>query len=336
MDYNLQFDKLCDKLNLGNLTIEPVPLTGGHMHKMFALETVKGKYAVKALNPGIMQRPEAMGNLINAEHIAQIAAKYIPAAPALHFNGKAMQDVDEQYFYVFDWIDGKTLSNDALNITHCEIMGGLLADLHMIDFSSLDLTDDYSYIDSEFDWDFYLQKGIASSAPWVSLIKTNLNNLYDWNRRLIKGSSQLSNGTVISHCDLEPKNVMWNGNRPITIDWEAAGFTAPSYDLFETAVYWSKDNENNIQKDRFTTFIKAYMIKNTNLKIDFNAVLDKGFTRLGWLEYSFKRSLGIECSNESEKQMGTDHVFWSINDLLQYEKMLPVLRSWFGEVINNA
>ena len=331
MEYNLKFTKLCDKLNLGSMTAEPISLTGGHMHKMFALETLTGKYAVKALNPGVMLRPEAMGNLVNAENIAQISAKHISAAPAKTFNGVAIQEIDGQYYYVFDWIDGITFSHDNLTVKHSEIMGNILADLHNIDFSSLCLEDDYSYKEYEFDWDFYLQKGIQAHADWVDLVKNNLANLHDWNKRLIDGSNKLSVGTVISHGDLEPKNVIWKNNVPIVIDWEAAGFIAPSYDLFETAVYWAKDIQNKIQKDRFITFINSYKNRNTNLTIDIDAVLYKGFVRLGWLEYSLKRSLGLESADEAESRMGTDHVFWSINDMLQYEKTIPVLKKWMQE-----
>ena len=60
----------------------------------------------------------------------------------------------------------------------------------------------------------------------------------------------LSTTTVISHRDLDPKNVMWNYNKPVLIDWESAGYINPMQDLIETAIYWSKMNKVNlINKD---------------------------------------------------------------------------------------
>jgi aminoglycoside phosphotransferase (APT) family kinase protein len=333
MNYNLQFDKLCQQLNIGSLIAEPLPLTGGHMHKMFVLNTTTRKYAVKALNPGVMQRPEAMGNLINAENIAQIAAQSIPAIPALVFNNTFIQELDGQYYFIFDFVDGKTLSNNELTVQHSEIIGKLLAKLHKIDFSKLNLIDDYSYTEDTYDWSYYLHKGIESKAVWVELVNDNIVKLYDWMRILNKAAAELSVGTVISHGDLEPKNVMWQNEKPIIIDWEAAAFVHPAFDLFETAFYWAKD-DNNIQKDRFIAFMRAYKEVNLAYIVNINAVLDKGYCRLGWLNYSFMRSLGIECADDAEKQLGTDHVIWSINDLLQYEKMIPLLKEWMQEAVN--
>jgi hypothetical protein len=106
MNYNLQFEKLCQQLKIGSLTAEPLPLTGGHMHKMFVINTTTGKYAVKALSPGVMERPETPGNLINAENIVQIAAQSIPAIPSLIFNDSFIQELDGQYYFIFDFADG--------------------------------------------------------------------------------------------------------------------------------------------------------------------------------------------------------------------------------------
>lgn len=85
--YNLQFDKLCSSLKLGELTSEPSAISGGLLHKMFAVETTQGKYAIKALNPQIMLRPPAMRNIIDSELVANIAAGRIPALAAKIFNG---------------------------------------------------------------------------------------------------------------------------------------------------------------------------------------------------------------------------------------------------------
>lgn len=48
---------------------EPVSLNGGFMHKMYKIETEQGTYALKLLNPFVMQRETAMANYTNAEQI---------------------------------------------------------------------------------------------------------------------------------------------------------------------------------------------------------------------------------------------------------------------------
>lgn len=64
ISYNLKFATLCAKYNLGLLMNEPEPITGGLLHRMYRLQTDKAQYAVKALNPQIMQRDTAMSNYI--------------------------------------------------------------------------------------------------------------------------------------------------------------------------------------------------------------------------------------------------------------------------------
>lgn len=55
--YNIQLEMLCKTLQLGELIYEPQELSGGLMHKMLAIQTTTGKYAIKALNPKVMARP---------------------------------------------------------------------------------------------------------------------------------------------------------------------------------------------------------------------------------------------------------------------------------------
>lgn len=73
ISYNLKFATLCAKYNLGLLMNEPEPITGGLLHRMYRLQTDKAQYAVKALNPQIMQRDTAMSNYIFSEMVANLA-----------------------------------------------------------------------------------------------------------------------------------------------------------------------------------------------------------------------------------------------------------------------
>ena len=84
--YNLQFEKLCNVLQLGEIVHVPEKISGGLLHRMYAIKTTKGKYAIKALNPQIILRAEAMQNFINSEEIANIASKSLSALPAKRFN----------------------------------------------------------------------------------------------------------------------------------------------------------------------------------------------------------------------------------------------------------
>lgn len=115
LQYNVNLEKLCLMLELGDLASNPEFLTGGLLHKMYAVETTQGKYAIKALNPQIMTRPKAIQNYIISEKIANVAAINVPALPARQFNGTSLQQLDNQYYLVFDWVDGRSLNANEIN-----------------------------------------------------------------------------------------------------------------------------------------------------------------------------------------------------------------------------
>jgi hypothetical protein len=98
-NYSLNFEKLCATFNLGQLTNEPEQVFGGFLHRMYQLKTDKDQYAVKALNPQIMQRKTAMYNYIFSEKVANMAYQNgINALPAIVSNESFMHEVDGQYY----------------------------------------------------------------------------------------------------------------------------------------------------------------------------------------------------------------------------------------------
>ncbi|HWL12602.1 MAG TPA: aminoglycoside phosphotransferase family protein, partial [Ureibacillus sp.] len=175
VQYNLQ--TLCNTLQLGEIAEEPEAISGGLLHKMYAIKTSQGKYAIKALNPQIMRRPTAMKNFINSERIANIAANTIPALPAKKFDGIFMQEINNQFYLVFDWVDGKSLKSNEVNIVHCEKMGTILADIHLTDFSELSIVNEWSKNGQLTDWNFYLQKGRENNSVWVNLLLEFIDKL---------------------------------------------------------------------------------------------------------------------------------------------------------------
>jgi Ser/Thr protein kinase RdoA (MazF antagonist) len=332
--YNLQFEKLCNILKLGEIVSVPEALSGGLLHRMYAIETTEGKYAIKALNPQIMRRPEAMQNYINSERIANIALNNTPALPAKKFNGTFMQEIDKQFYLVFQWVEGKSLKPNEINVIHCEKIGAILANIHITDFSELGLANDWSDNAQLTDWNYYLQKGQEHNAVWVNLLQESIDKLYQWNAQANKAAKQIASAMVISHRDLDSKNVMWNQDKPIIIDWEAAGYINPMQELTETAIYWSENEMGDIDKVKFLAFIDGYKKRYGTLQANWRTVLENGFLgKLGWLEYSLKRSLWIECTDEKEQQMGTSQVTATINTIRRYADMISELEKWLNNDI---
>jgi len=84
-----------------------------------------------------------------------------------------------------------------------------------------------------------------------------------------------------------------------------------------------------IKKD-FLAFVGAYKKKRyVKLQENWRLVLLSGFLgKLGWLEYSLKRSLWIECTDAEEQQMGTEQVIETIKGIRCYADMINELEKW--------
>lgn len=329
LKYRMEFEDICRHSDLGELINRPISISGGLLHRMYSVETTKGRYAVKLLNPSIMIRHTAMQNYINSEKIAQLVFKKTPALPAEKKDGDIVQNVNGQFYLVFNWIDGRSLEQEKIDARHCEIIGRILAAIHQTDFSELEIMKDKTDSIPLTNWDFYLQKGKEEGAEWVELLLENLQNLKDWNSSAAAATDYLSSHLVLSHRDLDPKNVLWNHYNPVLIDWESAGFIHPMQDLIETAIYWSVNDSGEINQQRFFSFINGYKENFVELHADWKMILATGFSgKLGWLEYSLKRSLWIESTDEEEQKMGTAQVFGTIQEIKNYAEQIPILVHW--------
>ena len=52
---------------------------------------------------------------------------------------------------------------------------------------------------------------------------------------------------------------------------------------------------------------------------------------LGWLEYSLKRALGIDNTNEEEKELGEQQIITTLKELERYDRQLTTLKKWLNE-----
>lgn len=341
IQYNLQFEKLCDTLQIGKIIGVPRAISGGLLHRMYAVETSHGKYAIKLLNPQIMLRPAAMQNMIDSERVANIAASkvirqadsnhmnHIPALPAKIINGSVLHKIDNQYYLVFDWVEGRSLKRNEIKIIHCEKIGAILADIHRMDFSEAGKVNKGSDKINFIEWNIYLQKGKEDNSDWLKLFEEIIDKLYDWYSDANKATINLASEIVISHRDLDPKNVLWCEDNPIIIDWESAGFVNPMRELVETAIYWSENEIGVIDQERFCSFINGYKKRYGKLHANWKEVLVSGFSgKLEWLEYNLNRSLCIECNDKEEQQLGKEQVIGTINDIKRYANMIGDVETW--------
>jgi Ser/Thr protein kinase RdoA (MazF antagonist) len=327
---NRQLHRLFKDLGLQDITAEPQSLQGGFLHQMMAVETLEGKYAIKVLNPKVMEASSTIENFVRSERIATIASAVIPALPSKVINGQSLHRVDGQFFQVFDLIEGQSKRPHEITLADCEKMGSLLATLHQIDFTEIALLKNPRTILSVNPWKDFLDLGQIEGVEWVRQLEEMVDKLYLWDDASRVAVETLSGHDVISHGDIDPKNVLWIDQQPVVIDWEFAGNVNPMQELVETAIYWAEDENHVLQKERVIAFVKAYVDVCGPLTADLQQIIIAGFSgKLSWLAYNLKRSLGTSGEDLEERQVGTEQVLEMLVRVRHYGERLEEIANWF-------
>ncbi|MCH5348621.1 MAG: aminoglycoside phosphotransferase family protein [Oscillospiraceae bacterium] len=296
------------------------------MHKMYSLFTEKGKYAVKLLNPYVMQRETAMENYRMAESLERkLEENNIPILPAMILGGKKMQQTDGQFFYLFKWYDGKALKSEEIQKYHCEKIGALLAQIHKIDRKEAPYNKDKISVD----WDSYIKQLEHKNRELHHLLRDNRTLLYESQAIGNEAMKKIPSVISICHNDMDSKNVLWSGNDCLIIDLECLSYSSPIMESYELALCWSGYEKCSIDFEMFGSFIYSYAKAGGELPSDWETVYNSNQGRLEWLEYNVKRSLGIECS-EDEIEMGISEVKDTMAHVIYYHEaktdMLNCLR----------
>lgn len=318
-------EKICWQYHLGQLECPPLKLTGGFLHKMYSLFTSKGRYAIKLLNPFVMQRETAMENFRAAEKIELLLEENaVPIIPALVLGGRKMQNIDGQYFYLYQWYDGKALKSEEIQETHCCRIGNLLARIHGLDRRM----EPYGRSEIHIDWDFYISQFASQNEELYLLLKENRSLLYESQNNGNIAIKNLPPALSVCHNDMDSKNVLWAGTNCRIIDLECLGYSSPYIELYELALCWSGYEKCQIDYQLFRSLLRSYAEAGGQLPADWETIYWSNYGRLEWLEYNAKRALGIECSPE-EINTGISEVKDTIAHVIYYHNAQK-------EIINNC
>ena len=329
----LKITELCMKYALGTITEEPRPVTGGLMHKMYHVSTDQGEYAIKVLNPDIMKRPAALTNMIHAELVSNALSNVIPLVAAKTIQGKNIIEVDGSFFVVFDWLDGKSVFAPDISEYHCEQIGRTLGKIHAAQIK-IDTMVENPDIRKIYDWDLFIDKAKQCDSEVLDLLQEYLEKIIKWDRNAVYSLREISKNQVISHRDLDPKNVMWKNDAPYIIDWEAAGYVNPFQELIEVLNYWISDETGKYGKAKFDALMQAYTENNNINNVNWDVILSCSFDgMLGWLEYNLKRALGMEGSGINDQEEGIQQTQGTIYELKKYENQIEQLKVWLDEFV---
>ena len=320
----------CEKYGFGGvLALRPV--SGGLLHKMYRVETTSGIYAIKVLNPEIMQRPTALQNTVNSEKVAHALENIVPLVAAKEFNGAHVVKYDGSWFMVFDWLEGASVFAPDITVEHCAKIGELLGKIHTADVE-IEGMEPETEVRDVFDWEKLCKAMPCGERGFVSALNDFLPELLALDADVVHALKISSSHKVISHRDLDPKNVMWQGNQPYIIDWEAAGYVNPFQELVEVINYWITEIDGSYNYDKLTVLMDAYKAFKEVRFVDWDTVLLRSFDGiLGWLEYNMRRAAGMTGEDVADREEGKKQVEGTIAEIKNQRAQMEELRSWLYE-----
>lgn len=314
----------------------PTPVYGGLLHQMWRVETENGVFAVKVLNPEIMSRPDAKRNFRNSERVAQIArSNGIRAVTARTVGNDPWFETDGSYVMIFDWVNGSALRPDECTVDHAVKMGEVLHQIHSVAIMLDDVQPPtWSGIPEEF-WEEHMNKAGKRISCWGLERETLLSDVTQWSQWYQDAAERLSHKMIMSHGDLDAKNVLWNlAQNPYLIDWESAGYLNPTVELVDAAINWSRSVNGTLDKTRFQALIRSYVKAGGSLSSEvLDALYGSMGGMLGWLEYNMRRSLDDDVFDSAERQLGQKEVQQTVNQLRKFADGVFEYERWCKEAL---
>ncbi len=332
-------EKLYELYALGTPLGAPQRVTGGLLHHMYRIRTTHGDFAVKVLNPTVMGYADVRAKFRLSERIAAaVSAAQLPVIGAIESCGDVIHDVGSATVMLFPWIDGFTLSASSTEPAHAHQIGSILGRIHGLRLHFAELhaplpAPDFVEEPSEAaDWIMLLDKGEQQQSVWAAQVRELLPEILLWKSLSEKAKQLLPDRWVISHGDLDQKNVLWFDNHtPWLIDWECAGYVQPAIEAVGAALDWSGQAEGHPNAATFEAFLQGYRretpLAAKQVRCGLQAYMGNW---CGWLKFNMQRSLGLVTADAAEQLLGTREISKTLMLLDVARAHLPALEQQFG------
>ncbi len=330
-----QAAQLCQDYDLGEPVTGLHPVTGGLLHKMWRLDTGRGSWAVKELNPAIISRPGLRDEYRRSEQIAaRMLQAGVPAVCALQNRGDWLYEVEGTVLMIFDWVAGVTLGIGPTRPEQARQIGEIMARIHRVglEVATISLPQPPNF--SPDHWADLVWRGTRKNMGWAENPEKQTARLVEWSAIGREARLRLSAQVIISHRDLDQKNVIWRDrDTPLLIDWEAAGLVNPALDVIGAALSWSGLLSGQLDEAAFKALLQGYCRAGGAIHEDYRAVLQAGFSGwLGWLEFNMRRSIDEESSEVVEQQLGLRECIRTIATLELLSTSIEGCVGWLSEI----
>ena len=338
LDYNRHvinpdhLECLCSRLAIGRPSQGVARVFGGLHHTMWRLDTSLGTYAVKQLSADTdLDDADIVDHYNVTEAIAEaFYRRGIPAIYARKANAQYLQIIGNVGYLTHPWTSAVALDLKRISERHALQVAGLLARMHRADIFIPNLQEPQLEVHPEekiFDLVHRASEaGLAIARPLREQLPAFLN-IVDCHQRAIQ---ILQQHTVISHGDLDQKNVLWDvQGRPFLIDWECARKLNPTFEIMLEALDWS-GIASRFNPELFGKILSAYeaaggVVEPAAIEASFHGILGDWLT---WLMYNVGRSVFLE--DAEQRLIGAEQVHYALATILRLQQKMSELLPLFS------
>lgn len=327
-----QVAHLCALYDFGDSVGEPQEMTGGFVHRVWRLTTTRGSYAIKQLNSIISQYPNIYDIYRTSERIATVMRHAgVPAIAAMKgCDNDTLHVIEDAAFQVYEWVDGTRLSSHAVEPERVRLIGSILAKMHNQQVPETGLAPPDLEPFTEDDWDMLTFQAADRGLNWAQRVRTALPRIIEWSAWVDQVEETLEKTLVVSHRDLDQKNVLWRDEQhPAIIDWEAAGLVNPTMEVVGAAFSWSGLVRGMPDEGSFTALLEGYIssggiIRDTGL----TAIYGVMGNWLDWLHFNILRSFALP---ENERQLGESETLQTLTLLYALANNAEKWATWVDQ-----
>jgi Ser/Thr protein kinase RdoA (MazF antagonist) len=320
--------RLADRLGLGAVSGSPSVVTGGFHHRMWRLDTAVGGFAVKQLAADTdVTRADVQAHYEATEAVAAAFASHgIPALAALDHRGRYLQLIGGQAYLVYPWVNGRACARNAIAERHIDTVAVILARMHGTGLSIPNVDKGAAPPITADGVVGLVELAIRRNVRGADYLGERLEDLLTVVRLLDSALPELGRQSVISHGDLDHKNVLWDASgNALLIDWESARHINPTYETLLEALDWSGITAH-FHTRPYERFLERYISADGILCADsipaaFSAILGAW---VNWMMYNVGRAAGLEGLRQ--RALGSEQVDLALATLLRLEKQVPRLR----------
>jgi Ser/Thr protein kinase RdoA (MazF antagonist) len=324
---NAHIEQLCTRLNLGQPCAALSSIAGGFHHRVWRLETENGIFVIKQLAPDTDLSDEHVIKHYNVSET--IASKFaecgLSTINALCQDAKYLQVIDEEAYLVYPWTDAVALDDGEVSAHHTLAVARMLAKMHSAELEVPGLESELGEPSGEADVDEMVSLAARSGLKISPLLSEQRALLMRVARQYQKALPLLDRRQVISHGDLDQKNVLWDSDdNPVIIDWESAHRLNPTYEVITVALEWSGITAD-FNQTLYSQFVAAYIraggtIKRDLLEAALHCVLGRW---LDWLMYNIGRIVNLQ--NPKQRALGEEQVEFILPIMVKLDDLVPSL-----------